>query len=55
MNDLSAEAKPALKASGAFYVETVKWVQHWTPSLFSFRSTNSLTSASRPRSECGAD
>jgi ferredoxin--NADP+ reductase len=39
MNDLSAEAKPALKASGAFYVETVKWVQHWTPSLFSFRTT----------------
>src|SRR6516165_727434 len=39
MNDLPAEAKPALKASGAFYVETVKWVQHWTPSLFSFRTT----------------
>lgn len=39
MNDLSAQAKPALKASGAFYVETVKWVQHWTPSLFSFRTT----------------
>ena len=39
MNDLSAEAKPALKASGAFYVETVKWVQHWTPTLFSFRTT----------------
>src|SRR6201987_1579828 len=39
MNDLSAEAKPALKASGAFYVETVKWVQHWTDQLFSFRTT----------------
>jgi len=39
MNDLSAQAKPALKASGAFYVETVKWVQHWTPQLFSFRTT----------------
>jgi ferredoxin--NADP+ reductase len=39
MNDLSAEAKPALKASGAFYVETVKWVQHWTPQLFSFRTS----------------
>ena len=39
MNDLSAGPKPALKASGAFYVETVKWVQHWTPSLFSFRTT----------------
>jgi ferredoxin--NADP+ reductase len=36
MNDLSAEAKPALKASGAFYVETVKWVKHWTDELFSF-------------------
>ena len=32
-------AKPALKASGAFYVETVTWVQHWTPELFSFRTT----------------
>jgi ferredoxin--NADP+ reductase len=34
-----AAAKPALKASGAFYVETVTWVQHWTESLFSFRTT----------------
>lgn len=34
-----SEAKPALKASGAFYVETVTWVQHWTESLFSFRTT----------------
>jgi ferredoxin--NADP+ reductase len=32
-------AQPALKASGAFYVETVTWVQHWTESLFSFRTT----------------
>jgi len=32
-----APAKP--KASGAFYVETVTWVQHWTDSLFSFRTT----------------
>ncbi|MDB5447891.1 MAG: ferredoxin-NADP reductase, partial [Phenylobacterium sp.] len=39
MNDISATAKPALKASGAFFVETVTWVQHWTPSLFSFRTT----------------
>ena len=39
MNDLSTEAKPALKASGAFYVETVTWVQHWTDALFSFRTT----------------
>ena len=32
-----APAKP--KASGAFYVETVTWVQHWTDELFSFRTT----------------
>ena len=35
----SAQNGPPLKASGAFYVETVTWVQHWTPSLFSFRTT----------------
>ena len=42
MNDVSLvqpAATPALKASGAFFVETVTWVQHWTPSLFSFRTT----------------
>src|SRR6185503_4396560 len=46
MNDLSittvapaAEGAPKLKASGAFFVETVTWVQHWTESLFSFRTT----------------
>ena len=47
MNDLSLktaapalqEAAPKLKASGAFFVETVTWVQHWTESLFSFRTT----------------
>jgi ferredoxin/flavodoxin---NADP+ reductase len=38
MNDVSF-AQPALKASGAFFVETVTWVQHWTDSLFSFRTT----------------
>jgi ferredoxin--NADP+ reductase len=38
MNDVSL-VQPALKASGAFHVETVTWVQHWTPSLFSFRTT----------------
>src|SRR5215218_2325230 len=38
MNDVTV-AQPALKASGAFFVETVTWVQHWTPSLFSFRTT----------------
>src|SRR3954466_11034082 len=44
MNDVSlapaAPAAPAtLKASGAFFVETVTWVQHWTDTLFSFRTT----------------
>ena len=34
-----APAKSAMKASGAFFVETVTWVQHWTDSLFSFRTT----------------
>ena len=38
MNDVTL-AQPALKASGAFCVETVTWVQHWTESLFSFRTT----------------
>ncbi len=38
MTDVSV-AQPALKASGAFFVETVTWVQHWTASLFSFRTT----------------
>lgn len=38
MNDVTV-AQPALKASGAFFVETVTWVHHWTPSLFSFRTT----------------
>ncbi|THD78242.1 MAG: ferredoxin--NADP reductase [Phenylobacterium sp.] len=32
-------AQPALKPSSAFFIETVTWVQHWTPSLFSFRTT----------------
>jgi ferredoxin--NADP+ reductase len=39
MNDTTVAAKPAPKASGAFFVETVTWVQHWTDSLFSFRTT----------------
>ena len=37
MTDVSA-AKP-VKAGGAFFVETVTWVQHWTDTLFSFRTT----------------
>ena len=42
MNDVSLvqpTTGPALKASGAFFVETVTWVQHWTSTLFSFRTT----------------
>ncbi|WP_411288920.1 ferredoxin--NADP reductase [Phenylobacterium sp.] len=42
MTDVSV-AQPALKTSGAFFVETVTWVQHWTPSLFSFRTTRDPT------------
>lgn len=41
MNDVSL-AQPAAaapKASGAFFVETVTWVHHWTDTLFSFRCT----------------
>ena len=38
MNDLSIAPAP-VKAGGAFFVETVTWVQHWTSSLFSFRTT----------------
>ncbi|MGH7022295.1 MAG: ferredoxin--NADP reductase [Caulobacteraceae bacterium] len=37
---LKREHLPALpKARGAFYVERVTWVRHWTPSLFSLRTT----------------
>jgi ferredoxin--NADP+ reductase len=44
MNDVTLaqpvpQAAGAVKASGAFFVETVTWVQHWTDSLFSFRTT----------------
>jgi ferredoxin--NADP+ reductase len=44
MNDVSLAHTPhapagAPKASGAFFVETVTWVQHWTSTLFSFRTT----------------
>ena len=28
-----------MKAGGAFFTETVTWVQHWTSELFSFRTT----------------
>jgi len=36
-------AQPAPKASSAFFSETVTWVQHWTESLFSFRTTRDPT------------
>ncbi|RAK52852.1 ferredoxin--NADP reductase [Phenylobacterium deserti] len=39
MNDVTLAQPAPLKASGAFFVETVTWVQHWTESLFSFRTT----------------
>jgi ferredoxin--NADP+ reductase len=44
MNDVTLaqpvpQAAGAVKATGAFFVETVTWVQHWTESLFSFRTT----------------
>ncbi len=39
MNDVAATAAAPVKAGGAFFTETVTWVQHWTDSLFSFRTT----------------
>lgn len=38
MTEVTAPAAPAKKAS-AFFHETVTWVHHWTPELFSFRTT----------------
>jgi ferredoxin--NADP+ reductase len=38
MSQAPAAAAPP-KARGAFNVETVTWVRHWTESLFSFRTT----------------
>jgi len=38
MSDATTAA-PAVKAGGAFLVEKVTWVQHWTDRLFSFRTT----------------
>jgi len=38
MSEVSTAA-PVKKAGGAFMTETVTWVQHWTDSLFSFRTT----------------
>ena len=39
MTDVIAPAPAVSKARGAFMVETVTWVQHWTDELFSFRTT----------------
>lgn len=39
MTDVSVAAPAASKARGAFLVERVTWVQHWTDQLFSFRTT----------------
>ena len=39
MTDTTVAAAPPKKAGGAFLTETVTWVQHWTDSLFSFRTT----------------
>ena len=36
---LAATAPAPVKAGGAFLVEKVTWVHHWTDSLFSFRTT----------------
>lgn len=38
MTDATVATAPPKKA-GAFLTETVTWVQHWTDSLFSFRTT----------------
>src|SRR5688572_13339992 len=39
MTDIATAPAPASKARGAFLAETVTFVQHWTDSLFSFRTT----------------
>ncbi len=39
MNDVSVAPAAPTKAGGAFFVETVTWVHHWTDTLFSFRTT----------------
>ena len=39
MTDVTTVAPAVSKARGAFMIETVTWVQHWTDSLFSFRTT----------------
>jgi ferredoxin--NADP+ reductase len=40
LNDVAAAPAPApAKARGAFNVETVTWVRHWTDQLFSLKTT----------------
>src|SRR5580698_10578552 len=39
MTDLAVTAPAPLKASGAFYVERVTHVEHWTDELFTLRTT----------------
>jgi ferredoxin--NADP+ reductase len=39
MSMTDAPAAPPAKKAGAFNIETVTWVHHWTESLFSFRTT----------------
>jgi len=39
MPEAIVAAPPPKAARGAFFVETVTWVRHWTDSLFSFRTT----------------
>jgi ferredoxin/flavodoxin---NADP+ reductase len=39
MPEAIVAAPPPKAARGAFFIETVTWVRHWTDSLFSFRTT----------------
>lgn len=39
MTDAAVAAAPADKIRGAFYVEKVTWIHHWTDRLFSFKTT----------------
>src|SRR2546423_11388231 len=39
MTDAATAIAPAKPKASAFYVETVTYVHHWTPSLFTLRTT----------------
>jgi len=43
---LATAMAPPPKARGAFNVERVTWLRHWTPDLFSLRTTVIPASAS---------